>query len=186
MKKILIPALALLLITQNGKLLAADYYGEARAAAQLERWQDLFALIDEGHVDVNEVHDMQHDKPFITHAIHAVLNSSLPHSRNALSAMNELLNRGAELNPEAMFHPLRPLIHDYVFKYDNELSSALIEKLLKCGADPHKQDYRGDTPLVYLKGLYTGLPESIEHKQELINLFEQQTSYSDGAYIKGD
>ena len=87
--------IVLLLIVQNGYLLSADDYKAALDAAQNSQWQDLYELID-GGVDVNEVPDENNDMPFINRAI----------ARNDLKAVQELLNRGAELNIKTYMLPL--------------------------------------------------------------------------------
>ncbi len=117
MKKLLMPVMALLLIIQSGYLLAAadgdDYFKQASIAAIEGRWGAVYKLIDEGKVSVNERSALNERSlgglPLIATAI----------DHNKLEDIQELLNRGAELNTQVWVLPLITASMRYLDLGDN-------------------------------------------------------------------
>ncbi len=177
MKRLLMPVMALLLIVQSSYLLAAavDYVKQAKQATQAaagNRWEEVYKLIDEGvSVDTRGVITKL---PLIDTAI--VLNK--------LEAVQELINRDAELNIQADRQPLMFASERYLGTRDN---MPIIELLLRSGADPNFESIGGVSTLNDVKGKQSLNPANqatySARKQELINLFEQIPPA--GTHIKG-
>ncbi len=175
MKKLLMPVMALLLIVQSSYLLAAadgdDYFRQARQAADMNRWKDVYKLIDDGNIDVNE-HPPLGQYRLITTAI----------AYNKLEAVQELLKRGAELNIQVGDLPLMKASHRYLRRGDN---MPTIELLLQSGAEPNFGNIKGFSTFDSVNNWFP-LPweDTAEHaarKQKLIELFEETA----GKNIKG-
>ncbi len=144
---------------------AADSYEAAQNAAVSQQWQDLYKLIDDGSVGVNEIHNESEDHPFIYFA--ALFND--------LDAVRELIKRGAELNRAAPSLPLQTAARRYM-AYMN--TGPLIELLLEEGADPHAQNNFGQSTFDSI----TKSPAAQlnpKAQQELMDWFQ-------GANIKGE
>ena len=145
---------------------ADDYYLEAQHAAAEKQWQDLYKLIDEGKVGVNEI--QQNYRPFINFAIMG----------NHLETTRELLDKGADPNLIARVTPLQRASNRYLLRRDNRL---LIELLLKAGADPYATNSSGETTFEFISN-HVSQFGSEARAQELINWFEQSAI---GTHIKG-
>ncbi len=160
MKKLLMPVMVLLLIVQGSYLLAADYAEQAKTAALEHRWKDVYKLIDDGKIDVNE--RSFGGSPLIR----------LATIQERLEVVQELLKRGAELNIQVEKLPLMTASSTYLWRGGN---MPTIELLLQSGADPHFENIDGVSTLNYVNSALN-LAEQAAYparKQELINLFEQ-------------
>ena len=144
----------------SGPLLSADYHEQAVSLAMQQRWPEIYNLIDERKVDVNEKNKISW----------ALLEYAITFEN--IEAVKELLNRDAEVNIVRDYGNT-PIMDASKFYLQYESSDiTLIKLLLSKGANPNLKNF-------YKKNLFKFIEHdrvllaSNQRRQELIKLIKE-------------